>query len=146
MRFRLNELVRKLATALVAVAFVVATLGSGISTADATGSALYCASFANAQHENDVVQGHAPALGLKAAVVDQSGLDGPYQKSDGNAKSQCCSSFCSPAFFLFPDHNVDASMTVNNDDWPMSVPVLTSADTGNLKRPPRAPSSKFARA
>ena len=146
MRFRLNELVRQLATALVAVAFIVATLGPGISTADATGSALFCASFASAQDDNDMVQGHASALGLKAAVVDQSGLDGPYQKSDGSAKSPCCSSFCSPAVFLFPGHDVEASVTVNNDDWPMSVPILTSADTGNLKRPPRAPSSKFARA
>jgi len=139
MRFRLNELVRQLAKALVAVAFIVATLGPDISTADVTGSALFCASFASVQDDSDMVQGHAPALGLKAAVADRSALD-------GSAKSPCCSSFCSPAVFLFPGHDVETSVTVNNDDWPTSVPVLTSADTGNLKRPPRAPANKFARA
>jgi hypothetical protein len=143
-----NKLVRQLATALVAVAFVIAAFGPGLSVAHATGLGSFCPSFtsANAQDDAGLFQGHASASAHGDATVDQFGLDSPYGKANGAAKSPCCSSFCSPAFFSFPEHNVDVLAAINNDNWPVCVQVLTSADTGSLKRPPRTASDKFARA
>jgi hypothetical protein len=143
-----RKLVRQLATALVAVAFIIAALGPGLSAAHTTGPGSFCPSFtsANAQDEKGLVHGHATASAHGDAIVDQFGLDSPYGKTDGAAKSPCCSSFCSPVFFSFPDHNVDVLAAINNGDWSVCVQVLTSADTGSLKRPPRTASGKFARA
>ena len=142
-----NKLVRQLATALVAVAFVVAAFGPGLSVAHATGLGSFCLSFtsANAQDDAGLVQGHASASAHGNAVVDQIGLDGPYGKADGTAKSPCCSSFCSPAVFSFPEHNIDVLAAFNNDAWPIGVEILIPADSDSLKRPPRTASGKFAR-
>ena len=143
-----NKLVRQLAAALVAVAFVVAAFGSGQPVAHATGLGSLCPSFtnANAQDDASLAQGHPSASAHGDVIVDTFGDDSPFGKSDGAANSPCCSSFCSPTVFSFPDHNVDVLAAINNDDWPMSVRVLTPADTGNPKRPPRTVSRKFARA
>lgn len=143
-----NKLVRQLATALVAVAFIIAAFGPGLSAAHTTGLGSFCPSFTseNAQDDAGLVQGHASASVHANAIVDQFGLNSPHGKADGTAKSPCCNSFCSPVVFSFPDHNIDVLAVVNNDNWPMSVQVLTSAGTGSLKRPPRTASDKFARA
>ena len=146
MRLRFNRLVRQLTALLAAIAFVFAAFGPGLSAAHATGSASLCASFIDANAQSDASPDHAFALGHKSAVVDQAGLDSPYQKTDGNAKSPCCGSFCSPTVFSLSDNNLDTSFAVNSDDWPMTIELLMSAETDSLKRPPRAASREFVRA
>ena len=146
MRLRFNQLVRQLAALLAAIAFVFAAFGPGLSAAHVTGSTSLCTSFIDANAQSDAPPDHAFVLGHKASVVDQAGLDGPYQKTDGKAKSPCCSSFCSPTVFSLSDSNLDTSFTVNSDDWPMTIELLMSAETDSLKRPPRAASGNYARA
>ncbi len=146
MGLRFNRFVRRLTALLAAIAFVFAAVAPGLSAAHAAGSASLCAAFIDASAQSDAPQDHAFVLGHKAAVVDQSGLDSPYQKTDGSAKSPCCSSFCSPTVFSLSENDLDTSVTVQSDDWPMAIQILVSADTDNLKRPPRAVSGKFARA
>ncbi len=146
MALRFIRLVRKLTAVLAAIAFVFAAFGPGLSAAHAASSASLCASFIDAKAQGDAPQVHAFVMGHKAAGLDQVGLDGPYQKTDGNVKSPCCSSFCSPTVFSLSDNNLDTSFTVNSDDWPMSIELLMSAETDSLKRPPRAASGKYARA
>lgn len=138
MPLRLKKLVRQLTSVLVVAAFVVAAFGPGLSTANAAGSTALCAAYASAdvQDDNDMVQGRA---------LDQSAWDSPHQKNEGARKSPCCSGICPPAVFSFPDHNAGPS-AVNKDGWQTGVQALMPADTGNLKRPPRSASSKFARA
>lgn len=146
MGLRFNRLVRQLTALLAAIAFVFAAFGPGLSVAHATGSVSLCASFINVNGQASAFQDHSFAMGHEAAVVDKTGLDNPYQKSDGKAKSPCCSSFCSPTVFSLSENDLDTSVTVNSDGWPMTIHILTSADTDNLKRPPRATSGTFARA
>ena len=146
MGLRFNRFVRRLTALLAAIAFVFAAVAPGLSAAHAAGSASLCAAFIDASAQSDSPQDHAFVLGHKSAAVDQSGLDNPYQKTDGNAKSPCCSSFCSPTVFSLSENELDTSVTVKSDDWPMTIHILTSADTDSLKRPPRGASGKFARA
>ena len=143
-----NKLIRQLATVVVAVAFVIAAFGPGLSVAHATGLGPFCPSFtsANAQDDAGLVQDHASASAHGDVIVGQFGLDSPSGKAGGAANSPCCSSFCSPTVFSFPDHNVDVLAAVNNDAWPIGVEILIPADSDSLKRPPRTASGKFARA
>ena len=146
MGLRFNRFVRRHTALLAAIAFVFAAVAPGLSAAHAAGSASLCAAFIDASVQSDSPQDHAFVLGHKAAVMDQSGLDSPYQKTDGNAKSPCCSSFCSPTVFSLSDNNLDTSITVRSGDWPLTIEILISAKTDSLKRPPRAVAQEFARA
>jgi hypothetical protein len=96
-----NKLIRQLATVVVAVAFVLAAFGPGLSVAHATGLGSFFPSFTvtNAQDDAGLLQGHASASAHGDATVERFGLDSPYGKADGAAKSPCCNSFCSPAVF-----------------------------------------------
>ena len=146
MGLRFIRLVRKLTAVLAAIVFVFAAFGPGLPASHAASSASLCASFANASAQDDAPQDHAFILGHKAAVVDQAALDSPTQKPDGNAKSPCCSSFCSPTVFSLSETDLDTSVTVNGNIWPMTIEILSSAETDSLKRPPRAASPDFVRA
>lgn len=147
MPFRLTRLVRQLATAFVAVAFVVVAFGSVLSVAHATGSGSFGPTFtnANAQDDTDLVQDYASAPTHCDAVVDQAGLDSPNNKADGVAKSPCCNGYCSPTYSL-PGHSMEALALNGNDDFPIRVQVLTSVEHTSLKRPPRIAPGMFARA
>ena len=143
MQFRLNKLLHTIATMLVAVAFMAAAFGPAISASHAASAVSVCSSFLNSdfQVSSDPDQEHIGTYSRYKTLLDQFDSSGSSNDPNRDAKSPCCSSFCSSAFISVPDPNSDALAPIHKDDWPAFVQVLISTDTDNLKRPPRASAS-----
>ncbi len=143
MHFRLNKLLHELTTLLVAVAFVVAAFGPAISASHAASAALKCSSFSSSEFQagSDRVPELVGTFTHYGSVLNQFDIGNSSDNPNRDAKSQCCNSFCSPAFISLADPNTDALVPIDNDDWPAFVQALIPTDIGHPKRPPRASAS-----
>ena len=139
-----NRFFRQLITAIAAFALLFVTFGfEPLASHEMTVRFIY-PSFTGAPAQTSI-QDHASLVTRSHSLGNHFSQGNPGKKGEDPSKSPCCGSYCSQALAL-ANPGVEVLPISGNSNWPMSVQLLTSADTIGFKRPPRNFSGKLMRA
>ncbi len=147
MPLHFNMVLRQLTTALVAFLLIFTSLASGLSASHGVANLMSCVAMDS--RDSGLVE--KASTGIESAFLSTDAIAGDWagssngDQSTGVVGTDCCGSYCAPAFSVPPPHP-EVAFSETNEIWTVAGVFLRSAESRGLKRPPRAVSARNLRA